>query len=149
MSLSLKVPPLLLLALFVAATAALATLDRGVLAVPVAVPVLLLLLALVFLLPALGGFLRAGTTVDPRTPEQSQQLVTGGLYRISRNPMYVAFVAVLLAWALYLQSLAAVLLVPAYGLWLHVWQILPEERALASRFGARYQAYCRETRRWL
>lgn len=149
MSLSLKVPPLLLLGGFAGAMAVLARLDGDLLVLPALVPVSLVAVAGVFLLPAVAGFLRAGTTVDPRTPGRSQQLVTTGLYRISRNPMYVAFVLLLLAWALLLGSVLALLAVPVYAVWLHVWQILPEEGALARLFGEQYTAYCRETRRWL
>ena len=149
MPLSLKIPPLVLLALFAVLALGLAQLDGGVLALSPWLPLLFAALAVLFLLPAALGFLRAGTTVDPRTPERSQKLVTRGLYRVSRNPMYVAFVALLLAWALYLGSALALCLVPAYGAWLQVWQIRPEERALRALFGAEYDAYCRETRRWL
>ena len=149
MSLSLKIPPLILLALFAGLASALAQFDGGLLPAPVIIPMALIALAAVFLLPAVAGFARAGTTVDPRTPEESTQLVTSGLYRLSRNPMYVAFVLLMLAGALYLQSALALLATGLYAVWLHIWQIRPEEKALAARFGEQFHAYCRETRRWL
>lgn len=104
--------------------------------------------ALPFLLGAVGAFRRAGTTVDPRDPSRSAVLVTGGVYRWTRNPMYLAMGLLLAAAAIGLDRLAAVPVVPLYLLWLDRGQIRREEEALALRFGAAYRDYCRRTRRW-
>lgn len=107
------------------------------------------LLAGVFGLPAVRAFRKAGTTVNPVQIDRSTALVTGGIYRITRNPMYVSLALMLVAWALWLGGVWAwagpVLLV----LWLDRFQIRPEERAMAARFGADFEAYCRAVRRWL
>nr|WP_093137983.1 isoprenylcysteine carboxylmethyltransferase family protein [Pseudoxanthomonas sp. GM95] len=95
------------------------------------------------------GFRRVGTTVNPMRPAASTQLVTTGVYRYSRNPMYLGHVLVLIGWGLWLQTawvLPAVLLQLA---WLRALQIGPEERALDQRFGDVYRAYCAQVRRWL
>lgn len=95
------------------------------------------------------AFARAGTTVNPLEPSQASRLVTGGIYRYSRNPMYVGQLLVLLAWAIYLGNAAALLILPAFVLYLNRFQIVTEERALARLFGAEYDAYCNTVRRWL
>ena len=98
---------------------------------------------------AVLGFLHAGTTIDPRHPKKANTLVTSGLYRFSRNPMYLADLLLLVAWALKLGNWAAWLPVPLFVWWMNRFQIRVEEAALISRFGDAYVAYCRKVRRWL
>ncbi|MCH8536798.1 MAG: isoprenylcysteine carboxylmethyltransferase family protein [Alkalimonas sp.] len=111
--------------------------------------VLLTLDGLIFCGWAVWQFHRANTTVDPRYPERTQVLVTGGLYQFSRNPMYLGFVLLLTALAFWLHSLSGFLWLPWFVLWLHYWQIVPEERQLAAQFGEQWQQFCQRTRRWL
>ena len=99
--------------------------------------------------PALRSFRRAGTTIDPVRIDRASSLVTGGIYRLTRNPMYVALSLLLTAWAVWLGGTLVwagpILLV----LWLDRFQIRPEERAMAARFGEDYHRYRSEVRRWL
>jgi protein-S-isoprenylcysteine O-methyltransferase Ste14 len=101
---------------------------------------------------ALAGvlaFRHAHTTVNPTTPEASSSVVTSGIYRRTRNPMYLGFLLLLGAWGVYLASMAAMLLLPLFVLYMNRFQIAPEERALAAKFGTQYGAYMHEVRRWL
>jgi len=93
-------------------------------------------------------FIRAKTTVNPLTPSASE-LVTIGMYRISRNPMYLGMLLVLCAWSLYLATLSAVILVPFFVLVLNKLQIEPEEQALTTIFPEQYPQYCLRVRRWI
>ncbi|MCC5853571.1 MAG: isoprenylcysteine carboxylmethyltransferase family protein [Alkalimonas sp.] len=111
--------------------------------------ILLLLDGSIFCGWAFWQFRRANTTVDPRYPERSSQLVTHGLYQFSRNPMYLGFLLLLLALSFWSHSLSSFLWLPLFVFWLQYWQIMPEERALAERFGDNWQHYCQQTRRWL
>lgn len=95
------------------------------------------------------AFRKAATTVLPWTPERSSALVTSGLYRFSRNPMYLGQALLLTAWVLYLGTWPALAAVPAYVLYLNRFQIGPEERILAAKFGAAYDAYRARVRRWI
>lgn len=99
--------------------------------------------------PAIAAFLAAKTTINPVTIDQASTLVTSGIYARSRNPMYVALTALLasLAFALGNGWLFAGPL--AFALYTGRFQILPEERAMAARFGADYLAYKARVRRWL
>jgi protein-S-isoprenylcysteine O-methyltransferase Ste14 len=94
-------------------------------------------------------FRRARTTVDPRIPAASSSLVRSGIYRLTRNPMYVGFGLVLLGWAIYVSNALAFLLLPAYVLYMTRFQIQPEERALGQIFGQEYADYRARVRRWL
>ena len=111
---------------------------------------LLAAVGLAFDLAGLRAFLARRTTVNPLRPERASSLVTEGVYRISRNPMYIGMVFLLLAWGLYLADAGALLLGPlAYVLYLNRFQIAPEERVLLGLFGDQYRAYMGRVRRWL
>lgn len=98
---------------------------------------------------ALLHFFRRRTTVNPLKPASATALVTGGIYRFSRNPMYLGLATLLLAWAVYLGNLAALAGVALFVLYMNRFQIAPEERALEERFGAEYIAYRTRVRRWV
>ena len=108
----------------------------------------LLLCAMLLALPALMLFSRARTTAHPHHPERSSRLVTGGVYRFSRNPMYLALALLLLAWVLWLGNGVALVWPALFAAYLTRFQIVPEERALAAKFGQEYAQYCRRVRRW-
>lgn len=128
-------------------------------AVPATVPVPLparlgvaVFFALLGALVALAGvvaFRRHKTTVNPFTPEQSTSLVATGIYRLSRNPMYLGLLLALVGWSAYLANWASALVLPAFVAYMNRFQIQPEERALTERFGSRFLAYSRTVRRWL
>jgi len=80
-------------------------------------------------------FRGAGTTVDPRVPEQSDSLVTSGVYRHSRNPMYTGFLLALAGWGMFLGSLPSLLFIPAFVVYMNRFQIIPEERFMRANFG--------------
>ncbi|KUM52135.1 methyltransferase family protein [Rheinheimera sp. EpRS3] len=151
-ALELKIPPLVLVALFALAMWLLAQL-----APPLALPVgWRLVLTIGFagagVVVALSGvlaFRRANTTVDPRVPQQTSSLVARGIYRYSRNPMYLGFLLLLTALACYLMNAVAFILLPLFVLYMNRFQIAPEERHLLHKFGAEYQSYTTQVRRWL
>ena len=95
------------------------------------------------------SFRRARTTVDPRYPEKMSALVTSGLYRATRNPMYLGMLLALAAWAFWLGHAGSFLFLPLFVAILHRLQIAPEERALARMFGASFAAYRARVRRWI
>lgn len=97
----------------------------------------------------LYAFRRRRTTVNPLHPEKASALVCDGVYRITRNPMYVGMACFLAVWALYLDAPLAWLGVALFVLFITRFQILPEERTLARLFGAVYDAYRTRVRRWL
>jgi len=100
------------------------------------------------LLPKLA-FGRARTTINPLKPQTTTHLVTSGIFRYTRNPMYLGQSVIVLAWAVYLHNVVALLAVPAFMLYITRFQILPEERHLGALFGDGFEAFCRWTRRWV
>ena len=107
------------------------------------------LLGAIVCLAGVLAFRNAGTTVDPTRPTRASSLVDRGIYRHTRNPMYLGFLLVLLGWALYLAKLSSFLVLPLFVAYLTMFQIKPEEDALRERFGAEFDAYAARVRRWL
>jgi protein-S-isoprenylcysteine O-methyltransferase Ste14 len=97
----------------------------------------------------LAEFRRLSTTVNPLKPGEASSIVTGGIYRYTRNPMYVGLACCVLAWGLYLRNFAALLCVIIFIAYMTQFQIRPEERALQEKFGDEYTGYKSRVRRWL
>jgi protein-S-isoprenylcysteine O-methyltransferase Ste14 len=95
------------------------------------------------------AFFRADTTIDPTRPQRTTALVTIGVYAFSRNPMYLGLLLLLVGWAVYLASPAALIGPLILCLYLGRFQIVPEERILAKLFGTALTDYCAKVRRWL
>ena len=107
------------------------------------------LVGLIVLALGVLAFRQAKTTINPVRPEAASCVVTGGVYRYTRNPMYVGFAAILVGWAFYL-SVTWVFLGPLiFVLFTTRFQIVPEERVLSSKFGSAYDEYRHQARRWL
>ena len=151
-TLELKVPPPLV-ALLTAAAMWGISLATPAVDVPARIRVVAaIVLALAGVVTAISGvaaFRRAKTTVNPLKPETSSALVTSGIYRLTRNPMYVGLALVLLGWVVFLSSLWALPGLVVFVLYMNRFQIVPEERVLSGMFGAAYSAYQGKVRRWL
>lgn len=93
------------------------------------------------------SFRDAKTTVTPFT--ESSTLVTNGMYRISRNPMYLGFILTLIGIAIIMRSLTPFAIIPVFLVLIEKSFITVEERMLTEKFGAQYTAYTKRTRRWL
>jgi len=151
-SLELKVPPpalALLLALFMWLVSSFV----APLEVPfrwrVGATLALALVGLGFSVAGVAAFRRARTTINPTKPATASALVSGGVYRLTRNPMYLGLFLLLLALAVLPSNPVALLLVPVFVLYINRFQITPEECALSSLFGGEYAAYKERVRRWL
>jgi protein-S-isoprenylcysteine O-methyltransferase Ste14 len=151
-ALELKIPPPVVTALAAAAMwgiAVLAPLVDLPAALRVPAAIVLALAGAAFDLSGVVAFRRSQTTVNPMKPDKAAALVCSGVYRLTRTPMYVGLVFVLVAWAVYLSCAWALLGPVAFVLYMNRFQIEPEERALSALFGSRYEDYKSGVRRWL
>ena len=116
---------------------------------PVQVVLTLALVAagLAVVLAAIRRFQSAGTRVEPWAP--SSAIVSAGIYRFSRNPMYLGMVLVMLGLALIIANPASLAMVGVATLVVDRFVIRREEAYLERKFGGEYQAYRRRVRRWL
>lgn len=151
-TLELRVPPPVV-AIIVAA--AMAAIGVGLPAWAVNVPghrgisAVLLAAGIAIALAGVLAFRRAHTTVDPRASATESALVVGGIYRRTRNPMYLGIALALTALAVWLRQPLALLGVVAFVAYINRFQIRPEERRLEARFGEAFRAYARGVRRWV
>ena len=106
-----------------------------------------IVVGLLLLVTANGLFVRAGTDVIPFRNVSS--LVTTGIYRFTRNPMYLGMAAVLLGCALTVGVVPALLVPVAFVVIVEARFIRPEEQMLRELFPEEYPAYCQRVRRWL
>ncbi len=96
-----------------------------------------------------AAFRRAETTVNPMKPGDASSLVTNGVFRFTRNPMYLGMLLVIIGWAVFLSAPWVFAGPLAFVAYLTRFQITPEERVLASIFGEPYRSYISQVRRWL
>ncbi len=123
--------------------------------VPVSLPwgkailpgVLCLGVAAFLVLAALVSFRQARTSVIPR--QAPAALISGGIFRLTRNPIYLADLLILLGFTLIWGHALGLLLVPALAVLLDRRFICGEEARLRAAFGEDYDRYAAGTRRWL
>jgi protein-S-isoprenylcysteine O-methyltransferase Ste14 len=150
--LELKLPPVAVTVLYAAAMWGIAQVTP-----PQPLPQVLTLLAAALFTIGSGvvgiagivAFRRAGTTVNPLQPDRSSTLVVDGVYRYTRNPMYLALLMLLFGWGIALSNPWAMLLAWTFIPYMNRFQIHPEERAMTQRFGAEFLRYAARVRRWI
>lgn len=91
----------------------------------------------------------AQTTLDPRYPLRATRLVASGIYRLTRNPIYLGALASLAGWVVHLGQPLGLAILPFWVWYITRFQIRPEEAAMRERFGAAWVIYCARVRRWL
>lgn len=111
--------------------------------------VLCIAIGATFLLVAYFTFEKAQTTKSPVTPEATAHLVTTGIYKLSRNPMYLGGAFMTAAMALLASNYIAFIFVAVFIAYITQFQIKPEERILKSKFPEEFEAYAQQTRRWI
>jgi protein-S-isoprenylcysteine O-methyltransferase Ste14 len=104
------------------------------------------------ILLALAGiweFRKAKTTIDPTQPEKSSHLVSSGIYRVTRNPMYLGMQLIIVAAIIKFGNYYAFIALPCFILYITQFQIKPEERIIEKIFGDEYLHYKKQVRRWI
>jgi protein-S-isoprenylcysteine O-methyltransferase Ste14 len=151
-ALELKIPPV---AFFLLCAAVMWTMSAAfpALTVPGAgrqvIAVILVLTGVSIALAGVFAFRRHNTTTNPMTPGATKSVVRDGIYRFTRNPMYLGLALVLAGWATFLAGTAALLPLPVFVAYMTRFQIRPEERVLLANFEADYAAYMSDVRRWV
>lgn len=150
--LELKVPPFaLFIIVFIASYFCSQELSLGTLALPYGMVVLGIGIALSGIIGISGiwEFRKQKTTVNPIKVETASSVVDSGIFGYTRNPMYLALFILLFCFGYYLQNLFSLSLSFLFVIYMNRFQILPEEQALESLFGAEYVDYKQKVRRWI
>ena len=150
-ALEIKVPPVLLVPLFGTLMWLVSFYSVCTIALPWRTVFALIFcsMGLVVFLVGVLTFRRAKTTVNALTPEATTTMVTSGIYRFTRTPMYLGFLLILAGWAIYLSNLLAFAFLPLFLWYINRFQIVPEERALDAKFSHAFTVYKSSVRRWL
>lgn len=150
-ALELKVPPPAVGLAIAAAMWGLSTRLPAGLAVPNPhfAAAVIALVGLTFDILGIVSFRLARTTINPLRPARTSSLVSSGVYRITRNPMYVGMLFLLIAWTIFLASPWTLLGPLLFVLYMNRFQIGPEEKVLEGLFGEDFLDYKKRVRRWL
>ena len=103
---------------------------------------------LIFVNPVLQ-FIKSKTTVNPIQFEDVNKLVTSGIFKYSRNPMYLGMLMIVLSTSIFYLNIYSILTPLLFILWINKFQIKREEEFLIEKFGDEYLSYKKKTRRWI
>ncbi len=98
---------------------------------------------------ALAKFKQKQTTINPMKPEQSSELVVTGIYKFTRNPMYLGLLFILSACAMFFSNIATIIMLLVFVGYITKFQIIPEERIMQEKFKQSYEEYKLKVRRWI
>jgi len=110
---------------------------------------LCLLIGVLLLFLAARLFRKHQTTVNPLKPEAASDLVTSGVFSLSRNPMYLGMLLILIALSMKFNPMGGILICSLFIGFITKFQIIPEETAMEKLFNNDYKAYRTKTRRWI
>ncbi|MFT4929168.1 MAG: protein-S-isoprenylcysteine O-methyltransferase Ste14 [Phenylobacterium sp.] len=146
----LKIPPPIIFLLVAAAMWLIFSLGLvATIAVPSMIALVVFLLGVAIGIVATMSFSKAQTTIDPRNPQETSQLVDTGIFGLSRNPMYLSLTLELCGVVLYLGDPLNIVLLLGFVVYINKFQIIPEERALKQKFPQAFAAYQAKVRRWI
>ena len=111
--------------------------------------VFLLLIGFFVLISAVRLFRKDNTTVNPLSPDQATKLVTDGIFKYTRNPMYLGMAFILGSISVFFNLLGGILLVALFCAYITRFQIIPEEKAMKDLFSHDFEKYTKSTRRWI
>ena len=101
------------------------------------------------LIISIKSFIDNKTTINPLNLKKSTYLVTSGVFRFSRNPMYLGMLLFLLGTAIILNIIGGLIISILFIFYMNFFQIIPEEKALQNLFGKKYRNYRKTVRRWI
>ena len=108
-----------------------------------------LLLGIITLITAVLSFRRQSTTVNPLQPEKASSLVVSGIFKYSRNPMYLGMLLILISMTIKFNFIGGILMIFTFIAFITKFQIIPEETVLERLFGKEFIRYKKKTRRWI
>ena len=114
-----------------------------------AVGIIFLILGLIIIFSAVLKFIKTKTTVDPTRPHKTSNLVINGIYKITRNPMYLGMLFLIMAYAIYNNNVMGCIIIPIFIFYINKFQIEPEEIEMRKKFGESFENYFKKLNRWL
>ena len=142
-------PPLIVLVLIISIYFSSTKLD--LIHIPFQLEISFLILSLgilIFINPVLK-FIKSKTTINPIQFDKTNKLVTSGIFKYSRNPMYLGMLMIIISTSIFYLNIYSILTPFLFIFWINKFQIQREEVFLAEKFGKEYLSYKNKTRRWI
>ena len=109
----------------------------------------MIIMGFIIILSAIIQFKKYKTTITPFNPSNAKKLIVHGIYKFSRNPMYLGLLLILFGISISQNLIGGLLIVPSFILYINHFQIIPEESAMLDLFKDDFLKYKENVRRWI
>jgi len=113
------------------------------------ISILILLIGMLILINPIFKFIKSKTTIDPIKFKKVNKLITSGIYKYSRNPMYLGLLMIVISTSIFYLNIFSITTPFLFYFWINRFQIKREEIFLTEKFGKEYVSYKTKTRRWI
>jgi len=110
---------------------------------------IILLIGVLILITPIFKFIKSKTTIDPIKFKKVNKLITSGIYKYSRNPMYLGLLMIVTSTSIFYLNIFSIITPIIFYFWINRFQIKREEIFLTEKFGNDYILYMSKTRRWI
>ncbi len=142
-------PPLLVLILVISNYFSSKKIDLILLPNQNLISFLIFLIGILVLINPIFKFIKSKTTIDPIKFKKVNKLITSGIYKYSRNPMYLGLLIIVIATSIFYLNIFSITTPILFYCWINRFQIKREEVFLKEKFGNEYVLYITKTRRWI
>ena len=113
------------------------------------ISIIILLIGVLILTNPIFKFIKSKTTIDTIKIKKVNKLITSGIYKYSRNPMYLGLLMIVISTSIFYLNIFSITTPFLFYLWINRFQIKREEIFLTEKFGREYMSYKTKTRRWI
>ena len=113
------------------------------------ISILILLMGMLILINPIFKFIKSKTTIDPIKFKKVNKLIISGIYKYSRNPMYLGLLMIVISTSIFYLNIFSITTPFLFYCWINKFQIKREEIFLTEKFGKKYMSYKTKTRRWI
>ena len=142
-------PPLLVLILVISNYFSSKKIDLIILPTQNLISFIILLIGILILITPIFKFIKSKTTIDPLKFKKVNRLITSGIYKYSRNPMYLGLLMIVMSTSIFYLNIFSITTPMLFYFWINRFQIKREEIFLTQKFGKEYLSYKNKTRRWI
>ena len=113
------------------------------------ISIIILLIGILILINPIFKFIKSKTTIDPIKFKKVNKLIISGIYKYSRNPMYLGLLMIVISTSIFFLNIFSITTPLLFYCWINRFQIKREEIFLTEKFGEEYMSYKTKTRRWI
>ena len=113
------------------------------------ISIIILLIGILILINPIFKFIKSKTTIDPIKFKKVNKLIISGIYKYSRNPMYLGLLMIVISTSIFFLNIFSITTPFLFYCWINRFQIKKEEIFLTEKFGEEYMSYKIKTRRWI